>query len=163
MNRPNQRQRGFSLLELIIVITIVALLTSGGMYSWLAYRQALQLEQHARHLLAFMGRVQANAYWRNQTDTLWIKSANGNWCMGNGAEPAACPPESTSIFTRTSQDVALVETTSERLMFYGLRNAAQAGHLTLSNPAGRVRLVISARGRLRLCSESRPLQGIPVC
>ncbi len=163
MNRNSVRQQGFSLLELIVVITIVALLTGGGLHSWLAYRQALLLEQHARHLLAFMTRIQANAYWRNQTESLWFKSAGDSWCIGNGAEPASCPLESAFVFTRAVRDTAIAETTSERLVFYGLRNAAQAGHLTLSNPAGRVRLVISARGRLRLCSESRPVQGIPLC
>ncbi|NKI73169.1 prepilin peptidase-dependent protein [Dickeya sp. CFBP 2040] len=163
MNITNGRQQGFSLLELIVVIAIVALLTGGGFYNWLAYRQALMLEQHARHLLAFMGRIQAGVYWRNQTESLWLTSSGGNWCIGSGPEPASCPPENAFVFTRASQDVALVETTSEQVVFYGLRNAAQAGHLTLSNSAGRVRLVISARGRLRLCSESRPVQGIPLC
>ncbi len=163
MNRNNVRQQGFSLLELIVVITIVALLTGGGLHSWLAYRQALLLEQHARHLLAFMARIQANANWHSQTESLWFKSAGDHWCLGSGAEPAACPTESAFVFTRAAQDAAIVDATSERLVFYGLRNAAQAGHLTLSNPAGRVRLVISARGRLRLCSESRPVQGISLC
>ncbi|MDU7768282.1 MAG: prepilin peptidase-dependent protein, partial [Serratia marcescens] len=47
--------------------------------------------------------------------------------------------------------------------FYGLRNTAQAGHILLSNDAGSLRLVLSARGRLRLCSEGQRVRGIALC
>ncbi|MEX0631298.1 hypothetical protein M8494_00635 [Serratia ureilytica] len=51
----------------------------------------------------------------------------------------------------------------QRDWVYGLRNTAQAGHILLSNDAGSLRLVLSARGRLRLCSEGQRVRGIALC
>jgi len=57
----------------------------------------------------------------------------------------------------------LLDFTDKSMGFYGLRNAALAGHLTLKNTAGSLRVVLSARGRLRICSENQPVLGIGVC
>ncbi|SLM64168.1 Prepilin peptidase dependent protein A precursor [Dickeya aquatica] len=163
MSDNNRQQYGFSLTELMLVITVIAMLAGGGLRSWLAYRQSLQLEQHARQLLSVLTAVQTQANWRNQTMALWVQSSADAWCLVLTDAPAHCDAAEKTVYYRYLKEVELLETTSPRLVFYGLRNAAQSGHLTLRSPAGRVRLVISARGRLRLCSEGFSVQGIPIC
>ncbi|WJV67946.1 prepilin peptidase-dependent protein [Pectobacteriaceae bacterium CE70] len=163
MKKRKGWQQGFTLPELLMVMTIVGLLAGGGLHSWLGYRQALILEQGARQLLSFIARIQANAYWHNETYSVWIKQSGDRWCVGSGPEMPVCPPDSSKYYTRSAEHIDLAETTADQFLFYGFRNTAQSGHLTLSNPAGRVRLVISVRGRLRLCSESQPVLAISVC
>ncbi|MEC5344213.1 prepilin peptidase-dependent protein [Brenneria populi] len=179
MKTIDRQAQGVTLLELLAVMTIVALLAGGGLRAWTGYQQALRLEQGAQQLLAFLNRVQANAYWHNETRTVRLVRQGEYWCMesatdsgGDAAEGFAergcsagggCCDDGGRRFTRISKALAVTRSTSDAFAFYGLRNAAQPGHITLSNPAGEVRLVISVRGRMRLCSETRQVLAIPLC
>lgn len=153
------------MLELLIVIAIASSLAGGGLLAWSDYRRALRLEQGARQLLDFAGRIQAGAYWHNETRRMMLIRRDDGWCARGGASSAAtdCLADDGALFLPPSRDIELEQATDETFAFYGIRNTAQAGHITLRNPAGRVRLLISARGRLRLCGEERPLLGIPSC
>lgn len=155
------------MLELLVVLTIVALMAGGGLHGWIQYQQAIRLEQSAQQLLDFLSRVQANAYWHNETRTAKLIPQGELWCMvaGQNEKQAenTCRENHPGQFVRRTQDVVLAKFTSNVFTFFGLRNAAQAGHILLSNSAGQVRLIISVRGRLRLCSESQAVLAIPLC
>ncbi|RUR95225.1 prepilin peptidase-dependent protein [Pectobacterium versatile] len=167
MKIRNRQQRGFTLLELLVVLTIVALMAGGGLHGWIQYQQAIRLEQSAQQLLDFLSRVQANAYWHNETRTAKLVPQGELWCMvaGQNEKQAedTCRENHLGQFVRRTQDVVLAKFTSNVFTFFGLRNAAQAGHISLSNSAGQLRLVISVRGRMRLCSESQAVLAIPLC
>ncbi len=155
------------MLELLVVLTIVALMAGGGLHGWIQYQQAIRLEQSAQQLLDFLSRVQANAYWHNETQTVKFQQQGMLWCIviGQGEKQVedVCRENHPRQFVRRSQDVVLATFTSNVFTFFGLRNAAQAGHISLSNAAGQLRLVISVRGRMRLCSESQAVLAIPLC
>ncbi|GKW23154.1 prepilin peptidase-dependent protein A [Pectobacterium carotovorum subsp. carotovorum] len=155
------------MLELLVVLTIVALMAGGGLHGWIQYQQAIRLEQSAQQLLDFLSRVQANAYWHNETQTVKLQQQGMLWCIviGQGEKQVedVCRENHPRQFVRRSQDVVLATFTSNVFTFFGLRNAAQAGHISLSNAAGQLRLVISVRGRMRLCSESQAVLAIPLC
>ncbi|MDC9821244.1 prepilin peptidase-dependent protein [Pectobacterium polonicum] len=167
MKIGNRQPRGFTLLELLVVLTIVALMAGGGLHGWIQYQQAIRLEQSAQQLLDFLSRVQANAYWHNETQTVKLQQQGMLWCIviGQGEKQVedVCRENHPRQFVRRSQDVVLATFTSNVFTFFGLRNAAQAGHISLSNAAGQLRLVISVRGRMRLCSESQAVLAIPLC
>ncbi|MCO4313368.1 prepilin peptidase-dependent protein [Pectobacterium carotovorum] len=167
MKIRNRQQRGFTLLELLVVLTIVALMAGGGLHGWIQYQQAIRLEQSAQQLLDFLSRVQANAYWHNETRTAKLIPQGELWCMvaGQNEKQAedSCRENHPGQFVRRTQDVVLAKFTSNVFTFFGLRNAAQAGHISLSNSAGQLRLIISVRGRMRLCSESQAVLAIPLC
>lgn len=155
------------MLELLVVLTIVALMAGGGLHGWIQYQQAIRLEQSAQQLLDFLSRVQANAYWHNETRTVKLIPQGELWCMVTGQNEKqaeeTCRENHPWQFVRRTQDVVLAKFTSNVFTFFGLRNAAQAGHISLSNSAGQLRLIISVRGRIRLCSEAQVVLAIPLC
>lgn len=155
------------MLELLVVLTIVALMAGGGLHGWIQYQQAIRLEQSAQQLLDFLSRVQANAYWHNETRTAKLIPQGELWCMVTGQNEKqaeeTCRENHPGQFVRRTQDVVLAKFTSNVFTFFGLRNAAQAGHISLSNSAGQLRLIISVRGRMRLCSEAPAVLAIPLC
>lgn len=173
MKNIGEPSRGVTLLELLVVMIIVALLAGGGLRAWTGYQQALRLEQGAQQLLVFLSRAQAKAYWHNETRTIRLMQQGEYWCMDSGADSEGgslgcsagngCCDDSGLQFRRMSKDLAVIRSTSDVFAFYGLRNTAWPGHITLSNPAGKVRLVISVRGRMRLCSETQQVLAIPLC
>lgn len=155
------------MLELLVVLTIVALMAGGGLHGWMQYQQAIRLEQSAQQLLDFLSRVQANAYWHNETRTVKLIPQGDLWCMVAGQNEKqveeTCRENHPGQFVRRTQDVVLAKFTNNVFTFFGLRNAAQAGHISLSNSAGQLRLIISVRGRIRLCSEAQVVLAIPLC
>ncbi|WP_174866186.1 prepilin peptidase-dependent protein [Pectobacterium polaris] len=167
MKTGNRQRRGFTLLELLVVLTIVALMAGGSLHGWIQYQQAIRLEQSAQQLLDFLSRVQANAYWHNETRTAKLIPQGELWCMVTGQNEKqaeeTCRENHPGQFVRRTQDVVLAKFTSNVFTFFGLRNAAQAGHISLSNSAGQLRLIISVRGRMRLCSEAQAVLAIPQC
>ncbi|MGL6017821.1 MAG: prepilin-type N-terminal cleavage/methylation domain-containing protein, partial [Gibbsiella quercinecans] len=71
-----RRQRGFTLLELLAVMALVAILTGWGVGQWHRQQQVLRLEHTAQQLLAFLTRVQADANWRNRAALLWFRQGD---------------------------------------------------------------------------------------
>ncbi|WP_369825919.1 prepilin peptidase-dependent protein [Rahnella sp. AA] len=157
-----EEEQGMSLIEMMVVVALVAICALWGMYSWRSYQQALKLEQQAQQLRLYLYGVQAEANNYNRSAILWAIGGAGG-CVGTGVRPSDCHSANGKIFSINEPEVELSDSTDRSMGFYGLRNAALAGHLTLKNSSGRLRLVLSARGRLRTCSEEQPLLGIGVC
>lgn len=155
-------QRGMTLIELLVVILIAAILTGLGVSHWHLYQQALRLEHTAQQLLVFLIRLQSDANWCNRTALLWFKTGDP-WCIGSGVPPPDCASAESDQYLPYYRDVLLSAYTDKEIGLYGVRNNAQAGHIVLSNGAGSLRLVLSAKGRLSVCSERKNVRGIALC
>lgn len=160
-NSPAQQQ-GLTLIELLIVVVLAGMLTSWGISQWRHYQQALRLEQTAQQLLAFLTRLQADANWHNRNALLWFRPGKA-WCVGSGPLAGSCTAAAGRVFIPEYPDVELQGFTQKEMGFYGVRNNAQAGHILLGNQVGRIRLVLSGKGRLRLCSEETAIRSLPLC
>ncbi|TQI81950.1 prepilin peptidase dependent protein A [Serratia fonticola] len=155
-------QQGLTLIELMLVMVLAAMLTSWGVSQWQHYQQALRLEQTAQQLLAFLTRLQADANWHNRNALIWLRPGQP-WCVGSGVPEVPCTTQAGWVFTPEYPEVELQGFTQKEMGFYGVRNNAQAGHILLGNRVGRIRLVLSAKGRLRLCSEETIIRSIALC
>ncbi|AKA38139.1 prepilin peptidase-dependent protein [Yersinia ruckeri] len=162
-NRIQTAQQGFSLVEWLMVIALIGVIGSIGTQSWNHYQQREKLLITARQLLIFLTHVQTDAFWLNRSALLW-QSHSEHWCIGSGIQPTnGCSQQDGWLFSPEYPDITLAEYMPENMGFYGLRNTAQPGHITLANSAGRIRLVISNQGRMRLCSEQHSQGRIPLC
>ncbi|QZN95328.1 prepilin peptidase-dependent protein [Symbiopectobacterium purcellii] len=164
MDKSTFVDAGFTLPELLIALTLIALLSAGGIQGWAVYQQAVRLEQQTQLVMLFLQRVQANAYRYNDTRTVSVIQAGGTWCLREGTGGAlSCHEGTGGRLLPSARDVRIAAMARPTVIFYGLRNTAQAGHLVLENGAGRLRIVISIWGRIRLCSDTPPVLGIPRC
>lgn len=158
-------------MEILLVIAIMAILSTSGFNGWQNYRQRVFLEQTSANLLAFLSQVQQRANWHNETYLLRQSTINGQYCISyiRDVSNTGCFSDIGLTFIFPDSNFTLDITQSEiGLGFYGLRNTSGSGNIIISNDAGRVRLVLSSRGRLRRCSESinghQPyLPGISAC
>jgi prepilin peptidase dependent protein A len=174
MTTYNASLNGFSLLELLLVLGLLALLGRFSMVGWHNYQQQGYLDETSQQLLYFLHRKQVEAAWHNQSYAIHvIHLAAERWqiSLHSTAEKNCLSAADTGAGKGTGKcfspfwsDVALLKDLPNPVMqFYGQRGGAIGGHITLSNPAGRVRIVLSARGRLRRCSEGSTFRGIPLC
>ncbi|MCD1125111.1 prepilin-type N-terminal cleavage/methylation domain-containing protein [Jinshanibacter sp. LJY008] len=150
-------QRGMTLIEILLVITITAILSLTGISGWQNYRQRAALEQSSAGLLAFLTRVQATANWRNQTYLLQVGKLGTRGCIAASQtkRDGECDSDSGLRFVLPESTIGLEVSHSDiGFGFYGIRNTAGTGHIVVSNQAGRVKVILSAKGRLRRCSES---------
>lgn len=147
----NRNEQGYSLIEMMLVITIVAMVSAGGLYGWQRWQQQQRLWQTACQLRDYLEQLREDANWHNRDHKLWLKREGQTWCTGSEAEQEkTCKPGDKRQFSPRWSKVTVAEITPD-LAFYGMRNTAWPGHILLSSPAGEWRITVSVWGRIRLC------------
>lgn len=145
------KQLGFSLIEMMVVMVIVAMLSAGGVYGWQQWQQQQRLQittQQIRHLFE---ELRSDANWNNRDHLLTVKHSGEAWCLGSKLIPENdCNASGRWRLLQPFADVDITETTSG-MGFYGLKNTAWPGHITLQSSAGKWRVILSTQGRIRVC------------
>ncbi|AOV97774.1 peptidase [Edwardsiella hoshinae] len=146
-------QRGYTLLETLLVCALLALLAGGVTPLWMERRTAERLWSETLRLQRYLLALRDQAFHGNAARPLWLRRTQGVDCLvvraGDDCRAAAAfvpaPP------------LRLTAQLSPLAGFYGLRNTAQPGHVRLSDARQATRVIWSAQGRVRVCAE----QGLP--
>ena len=144
------REHGYTLMETLVTLTLMMILSVGGLYGWQRWQQQQRLWQTAvqvRDFLVFL-RDDANAY--NRDRVLRVGQDEAGWCLSAQGEGADCTAGSAFTLRPRWPGITLAGVTPG-LGFYGLRSTAWAGNLRLQSTAGSWSIVISHWGRIRLC------------
>ena len=144
------REHGYTLMETLVTLTLMMILSVGGLYGWQRWQQQQRLWQTAvqvRDFLLFL-RDDANAY--NRDRVLRVGQDEVGWCLSADGEGPDCA-SGTSFTLRPRWPGITLAGVTPGLGFYGLRSTAWAGNLRLQSAAGSWSIVISHWGRIRLC------------
>lgn len=144
---------GFTLIELLVVMVIASVLTLGAFGGWQSWQQLQRLNDSARQIQHFLLRLRGEANERNGQQVLW-QAGNSGWCIGSGS-PQRCRNNLRRVLTAPWPDIAL-QSLTEGMGFYGRRNVAKPGRIVITSPAGTRHIILSSRGRVRICEEVCP-------
>lgn len=147
-------RKGFTLAELLIVMSIASLLTVSAVGGWRQWQQTQRLEDSARQIHYFLLRLRSEANWHNQQKLLW-KTDGDAWCLGSGPVTVPCRSGRHWVLAAPWPEIKIVSIT-EGMGFYGRRNVAKPGRIVIGGAAGERHIILSSRARVRLCRDACP-------
>lgn len=148
------RQRGYTLIETLIVISLVLILSASGLYGWQSWQQSQRLWQTASAVRDYLLYLRNDANWHNIDRRLRVNRTAQYWCLvADDTVLTDCPSGNPAVFRPLWAQVSLSKMTPN-LTFFGVRNTAWAGSIVLSNAADSWSIVISSWGRVRLCEAA---------
>lgn len=148
-----KRQHGYTLAEMLVTMSLVAILGGTGLYSWQHWQQKQQLRLTASQVRDFLVWLRNDANWHNRTHMLRLQQNADEWCLSAEEEDPICQRESPFALKPLWRGITISDFTPA-LSFYGLRNTAWGGHIRLRNQAGEWVVIVSNWGRIRLCDKS---------
>jgi prepilin-type N-terminal cleavage/methylation domain-containing protein len=180
MMRAPRSRKGFTLIELMVAIAILAILVTMAAPSFSSFIDKYRVKRAADTLSAFLINTKSEAIKRNTRVRAVFQSTGSSWCAGmttadtcdctaaNSAD--SCEIDGAERVVRGSdfKDILLTVSADEsKFSFTPLRGAVNAGNAQVTSANGlQVRVVVkNTTGRIRLCSPSGSgnVGGYPVC
>jgi type IV fimbrial biogenesis protein FimT len=144
---------GFSIGELMTVVSLIGILAAVGIPSFLSFQPSMRLNGAAREVLSRLMWARANAVQNNNTSVVTFLNDHSfqifNDANGNGSVDAN---ETTTVDLQTDySDVTFTVTgSSSTPTFTGRGTAASDTTVTISNPSGSKTVEVSATGNVKI-------------
>ncbi len=148
---------GYTLPEILIVMVLMSILSASGWYSWQQWQQKRQLDDSAQQIQRLLQRLRADANWHNRVYLLWLQPGP-RWCLGAGQQSVDCL-SAPRLRLQAPWPGTEITTLTPGIGFYGRKNVARPGRIVIVSKAGERRIIVSARGRIRICRQSEQLCG----
>lgn len=172
-----RRQRGLSLLEVVIVVAIVAIVAAAALPSFTELVAAHRLDGAATRLAADIQFARTEAIARNRMLRLSIRNGADATCWivhTGGALDCSCTAASTVCAGDALAIKGVALPSTERVVISGNVNSivfeplhgtsTPTGTLRLTDARGRaVHHIVNVLGRVRSCSPDGSVPGYPTC
>ena len=145
--------RGFSIAELMTVVSLIGILAAVGIPSFLSFQPSMRLNGAAREVLGRLMWARANAVQNNNTSVVTFLNDHSfqifNDANGNGSADAQ---ETITINLQTNySDVTFtVSGSSSTPTFNGRGTASTDTTVTISNPSGSKTVAVSPTGNVKV-------------
>lgn len=144
---------GFSVGELMTVVSLIGIVTAVGIPSFLSFQPSMRLNGAAREVLSKLNWARANAVQNNNTSVVTFLNDHSfqifNDANGNGSADAN---ETLTINLQTDySDVTFAVTgSSSTPTFNGRGTASTDTTVTISNPSGSKTVAVSPTGNVKI-------------
>lgn len=170
-NMNKQKNRGFTLLELMIAIAIVGIITSIAVPSFQNTLERNGLKEAAESLKSDLMFARTEAIKRSTDLNVSIDINGTSWCYGIDDDATSCDCTSSgscaikTVNGSQFQDTSLTAGTDIDVTFQFRRGTASANGATINSDNYSARVVVSNLGRIRICSpnSSRAIGGYDAC
>lgn len=147
-----KKQRGFTLIETMVAITLVVILSATGLSGWQSWQQQQRLWQTAHQVRDYLMQLRNDANGYNRDHVVVVKKDGETRCLAT-TKSADCQAQGSLVLKLSWPDVTIAELTPS-LAFYGLRDTAWPGRIRVKSPAGEWLVVVSNTGRIRMCNST---------
>ncbi len=159
-------RRGFTLIEALVTIAVLAILTTLALPSFSARLTQHRLKSAAEHLALDMAEARFQAAQSAKTLHLVFGGAGPDWCYAVALSPGCdCrTAQPCQLKTVRAQDIpgVLVELVRDAQFDPMATDSPGGGAEFVSRHGERLRVSLSPLGRAQICAPS-PLPGYPGC
>ncbi|ENU1225438.1 prepilin-type N-terminal cleavage/methylation domain-containing protein [Providencia rettgeri] len=156
----NTIQRGFTLIEILIVLFICSLVMLSGLYQWQQQVERQRLIDAARQISEFIYSQMMEGVYLNRYQILSVKVGVGDWQLL--VKDANNNQEVGKLTAERHRGIELWKASRTSIQLYGKQGTIRAFSVGLKNQYEQINIYISSLGRIRSCSHKK-MTGVPKC
>ncbi|HEC8324579.1 TPA: prepilin-type N-terminal cleavage/methylation domain-containing protein [Providencia rettgeri] len=156
----NTIQRGFTLIEILIVLFICSLVMLSGLYQWQQQVERQRLIDAARQVSEFIYSQMMEGVYLNRYQILSVKVGVGDWQLL--VKDANNNQEVGKLTAERHRGIELWNASRTSIQLYGKQGTIRAFSVGLKNQYEQITIYISSLGRIRSCSHKK-MTGVPKC